>query len=162
MFPLVILAILGLLIALFMVTTRARNGAPSQRALHAWVLRPLTTLAFTWSQIASFCKSTCIEILTWPKRSEVDHTDETNSLLGVAIVRFLYLVISTSIFLSDIPLTFLRTTSLYHLLPTALHIPLDAFTAILWLLVPGVWGLLLMEAAGLLPRATRLFDPVPT
>lgn len=151
-----------LLLILFLLIARARSDVSPMRALCTWLARPFSFLTFMCLRVATSCKNGCVDVLEkWPIGVETHEQAARGSLWGVAMTRLLYLVISACVLLGEFPLGNLRSAALYHLLASDLRLPLSLFTGLLWLLVPGVWGLLLAETVGLLPKPTRLFEQMP-
>lgn len=114
------------------------------RSISSWFASQLAVIAGTVLSVAAICKSGCVSIL----RTGMTTGRSDWQLVGVAIVRLLYLIISCVVLLGEVPLTQFRSVALYRVLVTQLHLPLDIFMGWLWILVPVTWAFLFVEAAG--------------
>jgi hypothetical protein len=146
---LVILGIVGAVLLLLYLSWRFASAGSMLRAIFAWVSRPFAILSWASLQIAQFCKTRMEKGVAWPEK--IDPDEEVN-IMGRLVSRLVYLVVSLVLVLGEFPLSKLRSAAFFGLLVSRLNLPLDVFTALLWILMPGLWLFLTLEAAGLLPQ----------
>jgi hypothetical protein len=151
---LTVLLTLALLLILFLLAWRFQIV----RSIAAWFAQPLVVLAIASFRLAQACKSGCVR----PHRRNGITTGEEDYAPVITIISRLWLLlVSLSIFIGDFPLTRLRGAALFGLQVVSLgQLPLDIVTGVLWVFVPVLFGQVLLEMAGLVPRGVHLFPPV--
>ena len=149
--------ILVALLLLFILTVKSKNVASVTRPLGSWVASHAALLGWALMHVANLCKKAALGTLHWPAKPE-GIEDSQHYFAGVdVIMRLLYLALSICLLLGELPLTRLRSAYLFGLLVTNVKLPLDVFTGLLWILIPAMWGVLLLETVGLVPIGVSLF-----
>jgi hypothetical protein len=134
-----------------------RAGVPSLREICTWIARTCAMLSYVCLHLATLCKNGCVTCLAGTEQAETERNELAFFCVGAAIARIIYFVTSSIIVIAVFPFDRLRTAALYGLVAEQLNLPLDVLTGLLWMLVPGVWLLLLLESLSLLPAWARLF-----
>jgi len=149
--------IIVVLFALFILTVKSRSVASVTRPFGSWVASHAALLGWALMHVANLCKIAALGTLHWPAKPE-GIEDSQHYFAGVdVIMRLLYLALAICLLLGELPLTRLRSAYLFGLLVTNLKLPLDVFTGLLWILIPAMWGVLLLETVGLVPIGVSLF-----
>ncbi len=142
-FILLVVIIAVILLTCYLVW-RFKAIAMLLRAVCSWLTSLLSIPAVACLRIAMTCKNGCVSVL------QVNTSNGASEwkLVGVAVIRLLYLIISIVVLLGEVPMTQFRSVALYRVLVTQVHLPLDVFMGWLWILVPAIWAFLFVEAAG--------------
>jgi hypothetical protein len=144
--------IVSILLIIFVAVSRYPAAARSTRLVCAWVARPFGLLTVACLHVATACRHGCLKCLTLTEPGEHDGA----FLAGAVISRLIYLIISPLLVIGGLPIDTLRAGALYGLAVHTLALPLDSVMGALFVLVPGCWALLLLEALGALPAWAHL------
>lgn len=146
------------IVAVFFLAAHLEAVQEFLQTLCNLLAQPFASLTKLCSFLSQKCLEGCSASLRWPPYVYKDRNGGNGYWDGINVVGRLVLCIAgLCVIFGDWPVMQLAFAAFFGEAPTKLHLPLDLISALTWVMVPILFGAVLLETAELVPIGTKLF-----